>query len=38
VLKMMNSMTGGTSGFKGYSYQTLVFLNEMLEEDVVWGE
>ncbi len=31
-------MTGGKSGYKGYTYQTLVFLNELLSEDTISGE
>ena len=31
-------MTGGLSGYKGYTYQTLVFLNELLKEDCISGQ
>jgi len=31
-------MTGGKSGYKGYTYQALVFLNELLSEDALTGE
>ncbi len=30
-------MTGGKSGYKGYSYQTLIFLKELLIEDSLEG-
>lgn len=29
---------GGENGFKGYSYQTLAFLNEMLKDDSIKGQ
>ena len=31
-------MTGGKSGYKGYTYQALVFLNELLSENSISGE
>ncbi|MBS3089930.1 hypothetical protein J4461_03570 [Candidatus Pacearchaeota archaeon] len=32
------TMVGGKSGYKGYAYQTLVFLNELLEPESNYGE
>jgi len=31
-------MTGGKSGYKGYTYQALAFLNELLSKNSIYGE